>query len=701
MVTDTLDIEKLIRVNSLQEIKNPRILTSSLSYQQDGLLSNDIFGYSTKERQTTFAYIDLHGHYIHPLIYKEIIMRSMRILVRVVEGTETVKVIDGKVTPDPDGWTGMEQLYNHWNEITEYGPTPRSIGNVILPHLTRKDVFVDKFVVIPPFFHDADVNTKTKKVKVSELTSMYSKLITDVQFKLNTVTSFDIVSNASVVKIQNQLVIIHLYLSQQLAKKSGYIRRRLLSKKTDYGVRSVITAPSYTGKDIDIDSIRYDRLYIPITQVNGGAYPFIIRFIKNFFEGIDDKIEFDVPHGERKDWIVYHPDIQFDLQYIETLVSNYNKFAETRFDPLTVEIQNVHTKEKARVIMKEYIEYVDERATQMMESVKELKMNPSADIRPLKKKDLITKHFMSWFFKHDEFKDDDPKSFDFGVLVDRAKNHCYGYWKDDKLEGIIRIREKSDYNAISMLFVNRDLHKQGIGTELLKYAIRNYGHKEMRLNVYQTNDVAKKLYEKFGFTTYEDGTMKPERTSKKNNDPIKIYKMKRAASAKTSLFEDAEEDIVNLSSNRKLHPVSPTDICFRAAYDSCYDRFAMFSRYPVLNVYGIFFAKIDVLSTNETQHVIVQGHEYKTYPMIKDVPKEKMAAQFITTIKFSLSRLGGMTGDFDGDTGPIKILYSDEAIAEAKQISESKMDKIDILGTLSKQVENEIGQGVTVLTRKV
>ena len=88
MNVDILDIDKLIKVNGLVEITNPRILTSSLSFQQDGLLSNEIFGYTTQQRQTTFAYIDLHGHYFHPLIYKEVIQKSMRIVTRIISGDD-------------------------------------------------------------------------------------------------------------------------------------------------------------------------------------------------------------------------------------------------------------------------------------------------------------------------------------------------------------------------------------------------------------------------------------------------------------------------------------------------------------------------------------------------------------------------------------------------------------------------------------
>lgn len=504
-------MDKLIRVNSLKEIAQAKILTSAMTFHPDGLLSNDIFGYSIKDRQTTFAYIDLHGWYIHPLIYHEVFKKSIKILISVVNGSETVSIKDGKVILDPNGWTGVDNLYKHWNEITIYGATDKSIGNKILPMLDRKDIFINKFIVIPPFYHDADVNTATRKVKVSELTSMYSKLISAVQFKTTTKTSFDIVSSASTQKIQDQIQEIYLFLSQAIAKKTGYIRKRLLSKKVDYGIRSVLTAPSFTGKEIDLDTYQYDRLYIPMNLLNSGAYPFIIKHVTDYFNAIETNVTFKSPEGE---WAIWEPTTQFDFDYCETLIENYNKFSHDRFTPIKMTIENIATGEKKEVEM---------------------------------------------------------------------------------------LEEK----------------------------------------------------------TYADGTT-------------------------------------------KLTPVTITDICYRAAYDSCFDRYAQFTRYPVLNVYGIFFAKIDVLSTLETEEVTVNGITYSKYPKIQiGMSHELINSQFYNTVKFSISRLGGLVGDFDGDTGPIKILYSDEANAEAKKIAESKMDKIDILGTLSKTIGNEAAQGCICLTRRV
>lgn len=451
---DILDIDKLIRVNHLAEISNPKILSSQLTFQSDGLLSNEIFGYSTVQRQTTFAYIDLHGHYIHPIVYKEICMKSMKIVPKIVSGQETVSVVNGKLTPDPDGWTGLENLYKHWDEITSFGSTPNSIGNKILKSFTKSDVFIDKYLVIPPFYHDADINARDRKVKVSELTSMYSKLISDVQFKLNNMTSFDIIGHASTQKIQEEIVSIYLYLESQLAKKQGYIRKRLLAKKTDYGIRSVATAPSFTGNNIDFQSIEYGKVYIPVSLLMSSAYPFIMRFIKEFFSDISNRVTFRPPTDDQ--WEIYQPDIQFDVEYIEKLINNYMKLPTTRFDPIKMDIQNLTTGEIKQVTM---------------------------------------------------------------------------------------LEEKTD------------------------------------------------------LTTHTT-----EQT-----------------------------------------PVTSLDICFRAAYDSCYDRYAKVTRYPVLSVYGIFFAQIDVISTNKTIPIQVQGKEYQKYPIIHiGMAKKDIPSQFINTIKFSLARLGGL-----------------------------------------------------------
>lgn len=462
MNVDILDVPKLVRMNHLKEVTNPTVLTSSFSFNPDSFLSNEIFGYSIQQRQTTYAYIDLHGHYIHPLFYNEIFSKSYKIVPRIISGEEYVTVKNGTLTVDPNGWTGIENLYKHWNEITNYGANPNSIGNKILPVMERDDIFITQFAILPPFYHDADINRQTNKVKLTELTSMYSKLLADIQFKLENVTSFDVITNGSTLKIQEEIVAISNYLWQALAKKNGYIRQRLLSKKTDYGVRSVLTAPSFAGNNIDLDTLRYDTLYIPINLLNAAAYPFIVRFVGEYFQGIENTAIYDPPYGERDEWRVYEPEYQFDSDYTKNIIDNFNHYSAMRFSPLKIKVEHI----------------------------------PSGEVKEV-------------------------------VLMER-KN----FYKDKEFSQ----QEKSE-----------------------------------------------------------------------------------------------------------LTPVTITDICFRACYDSCYDRYAMTSRYPILTSYGIFLAKIDVLSTIKTVPVEVNGQQYPKYPIIDPKMSEDLIdAQFYNTIKFSLSRLEGL-----------------------------------------------------------
>ena len=62
--------KKLIDENNLKPVTDPMLFIRGAIPSPNGLLSNEIFGMSVKERTRTFAYIDLHGHYLHPFIYK-------------------------------------------------------------------------------------------------------------------------------------------------------------------------------------------------------------------------------------------------------------------------------------------------------------------------------------------------------------------------------------------------------------------------------------------------------------------------------------------------------------------------------------------------------------------------------------------------------------------------------------------------------
>lgn len=153
-------------------------------------------------------------------------------------------------------------------------------------------------------------------------------------------------------------------------------------------------------------------------------------------------------------------------------------------------------------------------------------------IRPLMRDDVTNPYFVDWLFKSYEFSDDDPEKFDYDMLVnnDAMGNYVHGYFVNDKLEGIIKVkhRKPEDYYAISMLFVNDQNESKGIGQSLMKYVISKYGDKEMRLNVFEYNSKAMHIYKKYGFDVTASAVAKPEADGDTNKlVGQKFYKMVR------------------------------------------------------------------------------------------------------------------------------------------------------------------------------
>ena len=56
---DILDPDEYVKKNGFKCVSNPSAFTSSNIPSKDGLLSNEIFGFTMEERMGTFGYIDL------------------------------------------------------------------------------------------------------------------------------------------------------------------------------------------------------------------------------------------------------------------------------------------------------------------------------------------------------------------------------------------------------------------------------------------------------------------------------------------------------------------------------------------------------------------------------------------------------------------------------------------------------------------
>lgn len=147
-------------------------------------------------------------------------------------------------------------------------------------------------------------------------------------------------------------------------------------------------------------------------------------------------------------------------------------------------------------------------------------------------------------------------------------------------------------------------------------------------------------------------------------------------------------------------PMTWTDLLYIAACDVTKDKYVKITRYPLLDEFGMFISKINVISTTETTVVKLNNQVYKYYPVIEfDVPNDKIGTKFIDSISFSNSFLPGLDGDYDGDQITADILFTQEANEECKKYVNSKAYFINASGDNIRKTSSEVVQTFYSMTK--
>ena len=143
-----------------------------------------------------------------------------------------------------------------------------------------------------------------------------------------------------------------------------------------------------------------------------------------------------------------------------------------------------------------------------------------------------------------------------------------------------------------------------------------------------------------------------------------------------------------------------TDILYMAAEDVVKDKYCNVTRYPILDSYGIFISKVRASSTIHTVPMLVNGRVYKWYPDIDlSLTKDQVANNFIDTMRFSNSYLKGLDGDYDGDQTTVKILWTQEANEECKNVVNKKSFILSSSGKNMRTCDLEAIQTFYTLTK--
>lgn len=293
---DIVDVERFVRVNDCKVVTNPRAFVRDNIPSDDGLLSNTIFGITKDDRAGIFAYIDLHGYFIDPSCYKTWIRLDSKIR-NVVHGIGTYRINDlGDIVEDPKGKTGIEFLRKNIKNIKfKSSESVRRDIKVKYLEQNRDRMFIQKCIVIPPFYRDKNTSN-SRTVGLGGINKLYNDMIVASNALQATQDySFD-VSDAMNGRVQeiflniydwfcgNNNANINTELGVGLSGKFGVLKRAAMTKTANYSSRLVISAAELKVEHPEDMMVTFDKSAIPMAAAIAEFKDFVMFHTKQFFE---------------------------------------------------------------------------------------------------------------------------------------------------------------------------------------------------------------------------------------------------------------------------------------------------------------------------------------------------------------------------------------------------------------------------------
>lgn len=351
-----MDVDRFVKVNDCKCITNPVVFLNSNKPTPDGLLSDEIFGITHAERYGIYAYIDLGGEFMNPLCYKSLCRINGKVKA-IVHGIQQFSIDEnGNLVEDDNGGTGIKWLRKNFDKIKWTNSTTEAAQDkaAFIDMINKKKLlWISKLPVIPPGYRD--VVTTAKGVGIGELNSLYQQLIMATnQYKQSADYGLTLL-DTSAGRIQDTIVSIFDWFgngttigsektSKNLPGKTGIIRRGIMSKTTDFCCRSVITAPDNKCEDLDDMFVDMDHAAIPLAIAITCFKPFIMFWLRNFFENEFAGRNFYPIQIQTKDGVkvisvpIQDYQIMFSDAYLESQIDRFVKGRFNRLIPVPVPI---------------------------------------------------------------------------------------------------------------------------------------------------------------------------------------------------------------------------------------------------------------------------------------------------------------------------------------------------------------------------
>lgn len=342
-----LDIDKLVRLNNLKSVTNPISFDRGMYPSKDGLFSNEIFGMTTTERKRTCAYIPLKRKFISPKAYITLKLLNRK-FINLINGTTNFSVDEnGVLVEDENGGTGIEWLYKNWEKISfpRNDSEKRSQKIDLLEGTKKNEIFIDKLLVVPPFYRDVNLQQVADGAnpRVPEVNNLYSAIIRNANM-LDGSDTFAIMANAIAAKTQDLIVEVYNMWKEKLEKKYGYIRKFLLGKSVSWCSRVVITADVEDANSPEEHKVDFFHTGIPMSHAIAMSTPFVVYWIKRFFKTnlFDNMNNFpivDEKTGKKIYVKLENPEVYYNDDYIEKQMDRFINNPSSRFEKIPIPIK--------------------------------------------------------------------------------------------------------------------------------------------------------------------------------------------------------------------------------------------------------------------------------------------------------------------------------------------------------------------------
>lgn len=276
---------QLLDMNKAGEKLNPvtsfeyTLGAKSNEFHPEGLFSETIFGtQETRERKETYAYIDLNCKVLHPALYKPLYRLNAKVL-KVLELKETYNISKtGLLEAAEDGeLNGVTSVIKNFEKIIskdEPDGIRSDIKNMLLHQHKNNLAFIDKCLVIPAFYRDAQVEDVSGNLRIPQINEYYQKIIKlGLQIKslnMEEGTEMYEIHAAKMFQLINDL---YDFLISKLSKKQGMIRQDILGKRVDFSGRAVIVGGS--------TEIKNNEIGVPYKMLVKIYEPFILYYLYN------------------------------------------------------------------------------------------------------------------------------------------------------------------------------------------------------------------------------------------------------------------------------------------------------------------------------------------------------------------------------------------------------------------------------------